>query len=276
VVDYLRACEPPLGGSLSQGGVPADAILHAARCLFEAGGLVRFIVQARLLARQSSAEVAQLTSFEPAVTETFETIFFEVRDHLDAKDWIANQVLWPGLEASLPTEALGGALMVIGYRLGPVILDIALAVATDAPLPCWLYAPAGEPKRLYEARVRLSAKLLLAALTLRTPADAVAIQKLRRAKTRLEREIDGTPVPADPILDAMLDWMASLSRRQREGPAQKRPKASLAASRSRPAPRRVRVQRPLTGNFRSLPPPPRRNDHVAQGPKADREQAPSR
>jgi hypothetical protein len=275
-VDYRRACELPLSGSPTQGGVPADAVLHAAHRLYEAGGLVRFIVQARLLARQSPCDVARLTSLETAVIETFEAIFFEVRDHLDARDWVANQVLWPGLEANLPTEALGGALMAIGYRLGAAILDIALAVATGTPLPCWVYAAAGEPARLYEARVRLAAKLLLAALTLRTSADAVAMRKLWRAKRRLEREIDGTPVPADPILEAMLDWLVSLSRRRPEGPAQKCPKAVLPAPPSRSAPRRVRGQRPQPVNMTFLPPSQRRNNHVAQGSEVDRQRARSR
>ena len=276
VVEYLRACGLSLVGSQTQGGVPADEVLHAAHRLFEVGGLVRFIVQARLLARQSPCEVARLTSFEPAVIETFESIFFEVRAHLDAKDWVANQVLWPGLEANSPTDALGGALMAIGYWLGPAILDITLAVATDAPLPCWLCAAAGEPARLYEARVRLSTKLLLAALTLRTSADAAAMKKLMRAKRRLEREIDGTLVPADPILEAMVDWMSSLSRRQRIGPAEERPLAVFAAPRSRRATRWVRGQRPQPADIKFLPPPPRRNSRVTQGPEAEHQRAQSR
>jgi hypothetical protein len=276
VVDYLGACQLPLGSSQAQGGVPADAVLHAAHRLFEVGGLVRFIVQARLLARQSPAEVARLTSFEPAIIECFESIFFDVREHLDARDWIANQVLWPGLEAPLHIDALGGALMAIGYRLGPAILDIALAIVTDAPLPCWVYPPAGQPARLYETRVRLSAKLLLAALTLRTSADAEAMRKLLRAKRCLEREIDGIPVPADPILDAMLDWLAGMSRCQPEGPTQERPKAVIPAPRSGPAPRRVRGQRPQPANMKFLPPSRRRNDYASQGPEADRQKARSR
>jgi hypothetical protein len=230
-------------------------------------------VQARLLARQSPSEVARLTSFEPAIIECFESIFFEVREHLNARDWLANQVLWPGLEAHLHIDALGGALMAIGYRLGPAILDIALAVVTDAPLPCWIYAPPGQPARQYETRVRLSAKLLLAALTLRTSADAVAMRKLLRAKRRLEREIDAIPVPADPILDAMLDWLAGMSRCQPEGPTQGRPKAVIPAPSSRPASRRVRVQRRQPANFRFLPPPPRRNDHALQNQEAERQEA---
>jgi hypothetical protein len=276
VVEYLRACELPLDDSQAQSGVPADAVLHAAHRLYQAEGLGRFIVQARLLARQSPSDVARLTSFEPAVIETFEAIFFEVRDHLDAKDWVANQVLWPGLQANLPTDALGGALMAIGYWLGPTILDIALAVATDAPLPSWVYATAGEPARLYEARVRLSAKLLLAVLTLRTSADAVAMQKLWRARRRLEREIDGAPVPADPILGAMVDWTASLARRRAEGPGEDRPRAVVRALRSRPAPRRVRGQRPQPANMKFLPPPPRRNAYAAQDPEAERQKTRSR
>jgi hypothetical protein len=275
-VEYLRAGEQPLSGSQPPGVVPADTDLHAARRLYETGGPARFIVQARLLACQSPCEVARLTSLEPAVIETFESIFFEVREHLNARDWVASHVLRPGLEANVPIDALGGALMAIGYWLGPAILDIALAIATDAPLPCWLYAPAGEPARLYEARVRLSARLLLLVLTLRTSADAAAMRRLWRAKRRLEREIDGTQVPADPILEAMLDWMASLSRRQPEEPAQKRPKALLPAPRSRPAPRRVKVQRPQPVNMKFLPPSQRRNRHASQGPEADRQKARSR
>jgi hypothetical protein len=273
VVEYLQACALPLGGTQAKSGVPADAVLHAAHGLFEAGGLVRFIVQARLLARQAPSEVARLTSFEPAVIETLEAIFFEVRDHLGAKDWIANQVLWPGLEANLPIEALGGASMAIGYWLGPAILEIALAVATDAPLPSWLCAPAGEPARLYEARVRLSTKLLLAALTLRTSADSAAMKKLMRAKRRLEREIDGTLVPADPILEAMVDWMSSLSRRQRIGPAEERPLAVFAAPRSRRATRWVRGQRPQPADIKFLPPSQRRNNHASQNQEADCQRA---
>ena len=276
VVEYLRACELPLSGSQAQGGIPTDAVLYAAHRLYEAEGLVHFIVQARLLARQSPAEVARLTSFEPDIIEWFESIFFDVRKHLDARDWIANQVLWPGLEAHLHIDALGGALMAIGYRLGPAILDIALAVVTDAPLPCWIYAPPGQPARQYETRVRLSAKLLLAALTLRTSADAVAMRKLLRAKRRLEREIDAIPVPADPILDAMLDWLAGMSRCQPEGPTQERPKAVIPAPRSGPAPRRVRGQRPQPANMKFLPPSRRRNDYASQGPEADRQKARSR
>jgi hypothetical protein len=271
VVEYLRACELPLSGSQAQGGIPTDAVLYAAHRLYEAEGLVHFIVQARLLARQSPAEVARLTSFEPDIIEWFESIFFDVRKHLDARDWIANQVLWPGLEAHLHIDALGGALMAIGYRLGPAILDIALAIVTDGPLPCWVYPTAGQPARLYETRVRLSAKLLLAALTLRTSADAVAMRKLWRAKRRLEREIDGTPVPAEPILGAMIDWMANLSRRRQEAPGEDHPRAVVRALRSRPAPRQVRVQRPQPANFSFLPPPPRRNAYAAQDPEAERQ-----
>jgi hypothetical protein len=275
-VEYLRAEKRPASGTQPPGVVPTVGSLHAARRLYEARGLVRFIVQARLLARQSPCEVARLTFFEPAIIETFESIFFDVREHLDARDWVANQILRPGLEASLPTDALGGALMAIGYHLGAAILDIALAVATDAPLPCWVYAPAGEPARLFEARVRLSARLLLLVLTLRTSADAAAIRRLWRAKRRLEREIDGTQVPADPILEAMLDWMASLSRCQPEEPAQKRSKALVPAPSSRPARRRVKVQRRQPANFRFLPPPPRRNSRVTQGSEAEHQRAQSR
>jgi hypothetical protein len=74
--------------------VPSDALLrrfadlHAAQQLHEGGGTTRLLVQARLLARQTSSEIAVRTGFADSVIDAYETVFFHCRDRLEAHDWV--------------------------------------------------------------------------------------------------------------------------------------------------------------------------------------------
>jgi hypothetical protein len=201
VVNYLRACALPLGGSQAQGGVPAEAVLHAAHRLYQAGGPVRFIVQARLLARQSPCEVARLTSFEPAVIECFESIFFEVREHLDARDWIANQVHWPGSPKShTPKE-----------KTAPT----ATSSATPSPGPSKESKPSSEPTAGLDAAQHAAAQRTAhQAEGLRTcviPALMAsafpALAKFSAAgfKVYLEQTLAGLSNPSDPVEPMLIE-----------------------------------------------------------------------
>src|SRR5262245_46423013 len=67
--------------------------IHAARQLHERGGTAVVAVQARLLARQSFEEVARRTSVTVEAVKTYEALFFNVTDHLDAKDWVVVQAI---------------------------------------------------------------------------------------------------------------------------------------------------------------------------------------
>lgn len=54
-------------------------------------------LQARLLARQTPAEVAACLSTCPEAVEWYEALFFNVTDRLDNRDWITKQVLLPAI-----------------------------------------------------------------------------------------------------------------------------------------------------------------------------------
>jgi hypothetical protein len=103
-----------------------------------------FIIQARILARQSDKEVAREFSTLPSAIEWYEKLFFNVRDRFDAHDWILRKVLAPALtesrvraeeqtpEGRLPRSPLAepffdSSLMLFAYFGGPLAVDFMLS-----------------------------------------------------------------------------------------------------------------------------------------------------
>ncbi len=54
-------------------------------------------IQARLLARQTTAEIADCLGTLPETVEWYEALFFNVADRLDNRDWITKHVLLPAI-----------------------------------------------------------------------------------------------------------------------------------------------------------------------------------
>jgi hypothetical protein len=80
-------------------------------------------VQARLLARQSFEDIAQRTIVPAEVIEAFEALFFNVRDRLDARDWITAQAIgWWRFDPATGRDA-ATVLRGFAYHGGPVVLD---------------------------------------------------------------------------------------------------------------------------------------------------------
>jgi len=196
--------------------------IHGARQLYVSGGKLRAVVEARILAGQTDVEIAALTSLDPLVIGAFESLFFNVRDRLQARDWIANVVIGPGLRCGFGLDELPLLWRAFGFFAGPKILEIVMAVTLGEPLPGWLRAPAGEDQRVFEARIRWSARLAVAVRMMRSPAAAAQIKTLVRAKQRLDKEAFGADTK-DRKLKAMLDCLASMDHSRR--PARRKPEA---------------------------------------------------
>jgi hypothetical protein len=107
-----------------------DVTLHAAHRLHEHGGEIRCEVEARLLARQSSVEIAAALRLDPPAIDAYEALFFCVRGHLAATDWVVTQVIGPGLTCGFGQD-LGGLWKAIGYFGGPLALDAVLAATSE-------------------------------------------------------------------------------------------------------------------------------------------------
>jgi hypothetical protein len=137
-VSYLRACRRH-GGEAGRVRVRERwPELAAAHDLQEAGGPRLWEVQARLLAGQEDAAIADRCELPPGVVGRFERVFFNVRPRLQARDWIRLRAILPEARPpGRPRPDPGAAWRSLGYHGGPRVLDLALAVTRDEPLPAW-------------------------------------------------------------------------------------------------------------------------------------------
>lgn len=67
------------------------------------------MVQARLLARQSHLEVGKNLGLLPDTVRWYESMFFNVLDRIDQRDWIVSRVLMPSVLRSVGGYRRGGA-----------------------------------------------------------------------------------------------------------------------------------------------------------------------
>jgi hypothetical protein len=101
-----------------------------------------FMVESRLLARQSFEDIARELDTIPEAVEWYEKLFFNVTDRLHAHDWIMKHVLVPAVERSAgraqpqngraPRKPIAEAfydasLKCFGYYGGPIAIDFMLS-----------------------------------------------------------------------------------------------------------------------------------------------------
>ena len=105
------------------------AVWHAHQLHYSADVERRQILEARLLTNASFAEIAHGFATEPQAIESFEALFFNVRDRFSNTDWI-NKVIRgefgiapDGGRSELAVEARGYVLRLFAFYGGPLVLD---------------------------------------------------------------------------------------------------------------------------------------------------------
>lgn len=83
----------------------------------------RLELQARVLARQDVPTIADLMDLLPEVVATYEDFYFDVRPNIEARNWIATEVLD---ELKFAGDAAERQLLVTAYFGGPVALEFSL------------------------------------------------------------------------------------------------------------------------------------------------------
>jgi hypothetical protein len=122
--------------------------------LHEQGGRQPFVLETRVLARQSVSEIASAMGLSEEVVGTYEALFYDVRERINAKVWIHQQVIgWRGMR---PTRYPHRETLIrrIAYFGGPFLTEWMLA---SEGLP----AMAGAPPFTEEQRQWMTRQLTL-------------------------------------------------------------------------------------------------------------------
>lgn len=130
VVDYIRGRQRGACCDSSR-RVETVAAIDGAITLARSNDRTRWEVEARILARQTDDEIATRTGLAPAVVGWYEVLFFNVRDRLNARDWIICRAIGSGF--SVACQDLGQVLRAVGYLGGPAALDVMLAASAETP-----------------------------------------------------------------------------------------------------------------------------------------------
>jgi len=190
----LRRCPPERQSDKLARDYPN---IYAAYRLSEEGGPKRLEMEARLLARQSPVEIADLVGLPVAVVDMYEALFFQVMDRLAGRDWITVRAIgrWNG--DVIPAVLLRG----LAYHHGPVMVD-ALAPYLAGNIDPFESHP--DPATL-EGRVVQSLRLVLLAEML--PQGAENATKLFRLHLDLiehERKTSPKGIPREILTARVL------------------------------------------------------------------------
>jgi hypothetical protein len=101
---------------------------------YSASPELQHILQARLLTTETFAQIASRLSTNELVIQFYADLFFDVRDRLEARDWIAKVILGPpelrskfNPDGTLTDAQRGVLYRLFAYRGGPLVLDSLIA-----------------------------------------------------------------------------------------------------------------------------------------------------
>ena len=192
-------------------------------------------MQARLLARRTFDQIALVSGLTAGTIESYEGLFFNVRDRLDARDWIVARAI--GTTTSEDSTLDRGALLKsFAYFGGPDVLR------SVAPYVLGEQDPFGPPLDLTTPQGRSEQVARLAVAIHLLPHDATSVTKLLRINTLVldlgtksaRRASNGTAAGSEPRQTARRTAARGTlgSGRTRE--------MYLARRRTRPPPGRLR------------------------------------
>jgi hypothetical protein len=95
---------------------------------------LQYILQARLLTAESLAQIAARLGTDELVIRFYSDLFFDVRDRLEARDWIMKVILGPpelrakfNKDGTLTDAQRGFLYRLFAYYGGPLVLDALIA-----------------------------------------------------------------------------------------------------------------------------------------------------
>lgn len=99
----------------------------------------KWIMEARIMARASSQNIAYHANCGQEIVDTYEALFFDVRDKLDRRDYVNSAIFGDDVQTGIQERKYGILWKILGYAGGPHVLDAAMSKLTS---PSWVNQPA--------------------------------------------------------------------------------------------------------------------------------------
>jgi hypothetical protein len=167
---------------------------------------VRYSIEARILARESSNDIAFRHGCDPRVIDAYEGLFFNVRERLDRREYIVTSVFGDAVQRGLSERQYDLLWKLLGYCCGPFMLDALIGKLVN---PGWANRQEDVPQVLQDAAINLmKMKATMAALLVPVSSSThLALIESFVKYVEVERTTDSAGQAADQILnniDAML------------------------------------------------------------------------
>lgn len=218
-VKRQRAASPTTARS---SGTSEAALQEALFLAAEAPDHDRWKVEALLLTRQPFDAVASACRLDIETVEAYHALHFDVRPRLGATDWIMARVIGTCWAEGFATLPLGALWKYAAFSGGPGVLEVVIAVTTGKPLPAWLRNSFIKNPNYEEARLRLKAKLTVAALTAGPTEDITPLLQMHSRALALEDRTVRTrdkPEGLLPVMQGFLKSVVSGKRTRRKASA---------------------------------------------------------
>lgn len=95
----------------------------------------RWEIEARLLAGQDDASIAERVGTDPDVIAAYEAFFFNVRPKLSNRAYVLHQAIGPAVARGLRDRDVDALWKLFGYLGGPLVLDRLIGYAGSCPHP---------------------------------------------------------------------------------------------------------------------------------------------
>jgi hypothetical protein len=100
--------------------------------------LRRWKIEALIMARKPADEIAKSFLIATEVIETYERLFFDVRDRLDSRDYVDTTILGPAISNGMFDRDFDFLCKIFAYHYGEVALEVffhpSMGVSTEATL----------------------------------------------------------------------------------------------------------------------------------------------
>ena len=214
--------------------------VRLAYLVWQSGEILRWLLESQLLTSRTFDEVAAVCSLPKPVVEAYHFLCFDVRTHPEATDWIMVRAVESGPLNNFAGPQPAGLWKYMAFLGGPLVLDAVVAVTLNRPLPGWLRETFVTNPVLEEQRLRLKAKLAIAAMTADSAHQLGSLVELSEQLHDLEVAA-GLPVGEEaPLLPVAGEFLSALGRL-----AVAEPKAARATANGSLTPGRSRRLEPV-------------------------------